>query len=247
MVSDTDLVRPKIRVRSSNRFRLDVNSASTQDALPNFELPLRFVEYRPSFGSNIMNPSSVIALSTLFRNRFPNHVELVEIFEEISQFFIHVQEQSIKSSRRVWFDSNFAGRYINPYIYRLLHIRSDCTAYNKGSHIPEAFRLGMVLSLAEVRREFQIYPVISQVYIAKLRLLMESEALEWNELGGLGFWITAMGLVEAPDQDRNFFLKEWDKASMMGGLKRFEDAERVLLGLPWLDEVHGRRLRMILS
>lgn len=144
-------------------------------------------------------------------------------------------------------DSNFAGGFVNPYLYRLLHFRSAVVPEDKKTGLTEAFRLGLMLSLAEPRRAFGIYPVVCHTHITKLRLLIEAKMLDWNELADLGLWVTAMGLLEAMDQDRNCFVVEWGKMLKRCGFISTEEAEMVLRNLPWIDELHGRKLRRILS
>jgi hypothetical protein len=132
----------------------------------------------------------------------------MDVFDSVGRTIAHIKDVSIRANEAVYQDQGFAEYYIIPLIYRLLATRSKATLGNEASIYQEALRIALILFLAEVRRAFRIYPVVSRTQVAKLRLLLQNSLARWEGLGMLRLWIVATGAMEAVAQDEKaWFLR----------------------------------------
>jgi hypothetical protein len=169
--------------------------------------------------------------------------KLCNIMRDVDRFYQHLTDQAIQTSGLIYRQQSFSGYFIVPLVHELLSMQAPVVIDDSGLAILQACRLAILLSLAEVRRLFGIYPVSSTVQVRKLYALLSPHP-DWKGLEDLEIWVLSMGIIEAEaETERKWLLDEWTRVTQRLGYRIYEAVESLLQSLPWMVEIHGTKLR----
>jgi len=227
-------------------FRLDVNVCCTTDDRPQWPVPAQWYPLRPPLPHDIELPSGAKAILNVWRQQVDsvpdNHINIIQIFEEMALFSVHIENEELRTVSAVYEDAEFTGTFINIFLFYLLKARPASDDINTNATLAEAVRLGLLLFLALIKRRFGLYPITFKIHVEKLVAVLGQDLREWHNFKRLRLWIVAMGLLEAAGEEHIGPLKgEWGKALQEEGIGDRNHAEKIVKDIMWIDSIHGKR------
>ncbi|KAF7908761.1 uncharacterized protein EAF01_004516 [Botrytis porri] len=160
-------------------------------------------------------------------------VGILDIMKQLSILTITISRENEKRSlsedaQFLWGDQNFAGMCVYPILSRLLTTQKEIK-----HEIEELCRIGGLLFIAQTRRWFGVAPVVSKVFIAKLRRLLESDGDIWNaKVKSLRVWTLVMAGCAATTEDE----KVWIAETLRRDVINWSELENVK-NMWWIDEI----------
>lgn len=187
----------------------------------------------------IIRSSSTQHLRNVFESFYPNHSDINHAIDDIQTFNALLSKDARWSAGRVWEDGVVAGFWVNRIVQRLLRLRLPVDINDVGSILREVFRVGSLLYISEIRRQFGVYPVVTRVYTQKLK-----DIVEHYDSGLLGFeplkvWALVLAATEAEvGPQKAWFIEKL--VIMLKGfrLTLYQDLRELVEGMFWLPEVH---------
>lgn len=148
------------------------------------------------------------------------------------------------SSGRIWADGILSGFWVNHIVRQALCLKTFVDPEDLTSVMREAFRLGILLFLAEIRRCFGVYPVTMEIHLSKLKGLLECSAgICWGQFLPLKIWVVAMAMMEArTSEESNWFAGKMSGLMKELDLKTGEELEVLLEELFWYPQIHSKLL-----
>jgi hypothetical protein len=164
------------------------------------------------------------------------------ICENTARFSVFLEAEVYRTSGLVYHEAIFAGSIINTTLFRLLMLHKEPRATDNTSYLVEVIRLSLIMWLAEVRRSFGIYPVISTIHLQKMLAILKMErGLDWGDATILKLLTLGVAIVEAVDQtDLEWLGREWGQTARVMGFRDAGEAQRAMNVL-WIKPVHGVR------
>lgn len=179
---------------------------------------------------------------------YPHHPQVSQMMNDLQSFNALLQRESNWSTGRIWADKLVSGFWLSSVLHRLLCLRSVVDAADSASHIREAFRLGGLLYLAEIRRQFGSYPVVMRVHIQKLRIVLQSHRTDWLEFRHLKIWTLVIASIEAEaGPDNAWLVQALVEMLRLSCVTTYDDLKELLQGLFWYPEVHDEGLLKVWS
>ncbi|KAI9742129.1 MAG: hypothetical protein M1834_000519 [Cirrosporium novae-zelandiae] len=204
-------------------FFVDVIGCCAQDIPPFFPIPPGTWEHSLSLSPHSSTTQILTALSTTLHH--------------------------FCSTTATTFPDSTALTYLSPLIHSLLPLSNPYTTTNTPSQILEHTRLSSLLTLAPLRRNSGIFPVVTRFQVAKLKkVLLESRESNWGEgeFKVLRLWGAVVGGLECEDSDgdgdgeKEEGQREWFVEEVKGMLARLGDGEKIQMvreveALIWID------------
>ncbi|KAF7954134.1 hypothetical protein EAE96_005266 [Botrytis aclada] len=133
-----------------------------------------------------------------------------------------------KDAQFLWGDQNFAGLCVYPILSRLLTTQKEIKHETE-----ELCRIGGLLFIAQTRRWFGVAPVLSNVFITKLRRLLKSDGDIWNaKVKSLRVWTLVMAGCAASTEDE----RAWIVEALKWDVFDWSELENVT-NMCWIDEI----------
>lgn len=153
---------------------------------------------------------------------------------------MHLSFEEARTSGHIYTDCVFAGNLIIGLVHRLLSAQSVIDIERPETTFREATRLALLLFLAEIRRRFGLHPVDSRLHVQKLQSVLANDTVDWTAMGPLRLWVVSMGVLEAlTDPELGLLVGEWARKAFSGGVTTIGQAESLLRGVMWVDNLHG--------
>ena len=154
--------------------------------------------------------------------------------EDLHNFDCLLSAETRWSTGRVLADVLISGLWVNHIVWQSLCLQAVIDTEELGSIMREAFRLGVLLYLAEIRRQFGVYPVLMQIHMSKLEGLLQSSGISWRCFTPLKLWVVVMALIEAKaSEDKAWFASQISVLTKELNLTSGESLEDLLKGLFW--------------
>ncbi|KAH7379864.1 hypothetical protein BKA64DRAFT_686501 [Cadophora sp. MPI-SDFR-AT-0126] len=244
-------LRGGIETLNSNiRLRLliswhSISGSCSFDLIPRFPLPTTHATKPPlpDLTSYLSSPSTQSFHNTR-QTYYTDHPEISHLMDDLHNFTSLLKAETNWSSGRVWVENLASGFWINHIVQQSLHLQTIINPDDLKSIMREASRLGVLLYLAEIRRDFGVYPVVTHIHISKLRSLLEdSEDVPWHEFKPLKLWVLVMALLEAKSsEDKDWFADQIRGLTEELNLKSGEELEELLEGMFWYPQIHSKLL-----
>lgn len=163
--------------------------------------------------------------------------------EDLHDFDCLLRAETRWSTGRVLADDLVSGLWINHIVGQSLCLQAVTDREDLGSIMKEAFRLGVLLYLAEMRRHFGVYPVLMQIHMSKLKALLDNSGTSWHYFMPLKLWVVVMALMEAKaSEDKAWFASQISVLAKELNLTSGESLEDLLKGLFWNPQTHSKLL-----
>lgn len=175
---------------------------------------------------------------------YPNQPEVSDLIHDLHVLNSLLQTEATWSSGRILADGITSGLWLNYVVRQFLCLQAIVESKDNddttGFVIREAFRLGALLYLAEIRRQFGVHPVRMQRYLMKLRALLENSDVAWGVFLPLKLWVLVVALIEAEaDRDIDWLAHEVGTVALELHLRSKEALEDQLGQLFWYPEVYS--------
>ncbi|KAF7890042.1 uncharacterized protein EAF02_002457 [Botrytis sinoallii] len=160
-------------------------------------------------------------------------VGILDIMKQLSILTVTIARENekrnlSKDAQFLWGDQNFAGLCVYPILSRLLTIQKE-----PKHNIEELCRIGGLLFIAQTRRWFGVAPVLTNVFITKLRRILESDGDIWNtKAKSLRVWTLVMAGCTANTEDEKAWVAETLKRDVFDW-SELEDVKNMW----WIDEI----------
>jgi hypothetical protein len=205
---------------------------------------------QPTFSTPISLPPTCVQIIALCRNFLTQRAEIIDILEDIAKLTVYLQSKSTCTTDLVYTEATLCVSYLNAFLHRLLGlIKATPTppySLSRDGAVEESCRLASILYLAELRRNFGIRPVLSQVQLSKLRSLLENDNYEenWEELGVIRMWILAVAIVEEQEEEpKMWYLERLKRVARVNGLRSMIEVRDTLTGFLWMD-LHDKKFSL---
>lgn len=207
---------------------------SDLDEVPLFPAPLQYLT------ANAYTPQYKEEGELHFSNAYENSgissylsENILDIMKQLSILAITIIRENEKrnlsnDTQFLWGDQNFAGLCVYPILSRLLMVQTEIV-----SEVDELCRIGGLLFLAQARRWFGVGPVLTGVFIAKLRRLLEGEGEIWDvKVRNLRIWTLVMaGCATSTEEER-----AWVEEMLRRDIFHWMELENVK-NLWWIDDL----------
>ncbi|TGO22374.1 hypothetical protein BPAE_0170g00070 [Botrytis paeoniae] len=160
-------------------------------------------------------------------------VGILDIMKQLSILTVTIIRENekrnlSKDAQFLWGDQNFAGLCVYPILSRLLTTQKEIE-----HEIEELCRIGGLLFIAQTRRWFGVAPVLTNVFITKLRRLLESDGDIWNaKVKSIRVWALVMAGCAATTEDQKAWIAETLKQDIFDW-SELEDVKDMW----WIDEI----------
>ncbi|KAH6715632.1 hypothetical protein BKA61DRAFT_605001 [Leptodontidium sp. MPI-SDFR-AT-0119] len=217
---------------------LDVTGSCSLDRMPRFPLPNQYAPELPNL-DDYRSPFAQY-LRGMWQICYPNHPEISCLMDDLRVFNSLLGAEATWSTGRIWADGIVSGFWLNHIVRQSLCLQAAVDLNDAGSVICEAFRLGVLLYLAEIRRQFGVYPVVMHIHVSKVKALLKYSDVSWRSFLPLKIWVVAMALIEAnTSQDKYWFAYEINSLAQDLNLGSGENLEDLLKQLFWYPQVHS--------
>ncbi|TGO36232.1 hypothetical protein BHYA_0131g00100 [Botrytis hyacinthi] len=221
---------PPIRL---SLFWIEHNMSSDLDIVPLSPPPVQYLTnpYLPRYQAegeayfvNICEHSDISSFLS---------VGTLDIMKQLSILTVTITRENekrnlSKDAQFLWGDQNFAGLCVYPILSRFLTIQKQ-----PKHDIEELCRIGGLLFIAQTRRWFGVAPVMTHVFITKLRRLLESNGDIWNtKVKSLRVWTLVMARCAATTEDEKVWIAETLKRDVLD----WSELEEVK-NMWWIDEI----------
>ncbi|KAM3075023.1 hypothetical protein ACMFMG_007516 [Clarireedia jacksonii] len=212
---------------------IEYNMVSDLDVPPTFPPPYRLLgqTYTQRYEEQGQVHFSRIFTSFVEPNRVGS--DMLDIMKSLSNLTIGINEEC--KTRNLWHDQNFPGLCIYPILYRLL--TAQTTVEN---NLEELLRIGALLFVSEVRRKFGIGPILTGVYVSKLRKHFEDTESWGEDDRKLKTWLLVMAAYAASSTGDYQWAVDGLK-EMMGG-DSWDDIEKEGKRMWFIEEIFGPHL-----
>lgn len=199
-------------------------------------------------GSDIPLSSQVMHICQSWQLHFPNHEEAICTLCDLSAFTTLLNQELVRTSGYILKDAFISEFWLYPLVHRLLSLNAPIDPEDTGSVLQEACRLAGLLCLAEVRRQWCIFPVITMRHVRKLKTLLQIHDIEWRDLQQLKVWVLAVAAMEAdPGEEREWLLDKLTETLWSQGLRQNCAVEDILGGTAYVAEFHEGLLVALLN
>jgi hypothetical protein len=226
-----------MRLKLTQKHRIDTNSCSTHDLAPHWPIPSHLPICRPILPSPESVPPRFLRLMRLLAPLIPPDHEILAILSHTARFAVFLEAEVFRTSGLVYREAVFAGSIINTTLFALLQMQKAPEEQENGALVVEALRLSLILWLGEVRRNFGIYPVINTIPVEKLMALLSGD-MDWGEAKLIRMLVLAVAIIESEDEvDLRWLSMEWRKMANEIGIWDAKQAKKVT-GVLWVKSVH---------
>jgi hypothetical protein len=228
---------------------VDVTFAANQDVPTTFPFPAKL----PQFAIDRASPLNELELLQMLRHEVLAQSDIWTIFDMFADFLNRVQRDLTANGPRTWKRSDYMYTDILPLLNSLLLQKKCQVSYTENDTIiEELLRVGMLLCLAQIRRDFGMHPIDSRIVVTKLRHWVDKgRDLALQSLEPILAWALVMGILESVDVGtRAWFLEqietwvlEGNPATTVTKPNIIKAASKIL----WLDASHGALLHAVLE
>jgi hypothetical protein len=228
---------------------VDVTFAANQDVPSTFPFPAKL----PQLPISLASPPNELEPLPMLRNEVLAQSAIWAIIDTFADFLDRLRRDLTTNGPRTWKRSDYMYTDILPLLNVILSQKERQVGYSEIQTITEEMlRVGMLLCLAQIRRDFGMHPIDSRVVVAKLRhWVSKGRDLTLQSLQPILSWALVMGTIESVDVGtRAWFLeqiKTWvleDKPATTETKPKIVDAASKFL---WLDASHGASLHAMLE
>lgn len=171
---------------------------------------------------------------------YPDQPEVSRLIDDLHVFTSLLKAEDAWLTGQIWTDRTISRLQVNHVVKQALCLQAVVDLEDTGSVIREAFRLGVLLCLAEIRRQFGVYPVIMRTQLLKLTALLTDSDASWGVFLPLKIWVVVMALIESTDdRDKRWFAHSFNELAQELGLRNREAVEDLLGQLFWYPELHS--------
>jgi hypothetical protein len=215
-----------------------------------FDQPLRF-PFLDQFASIIppANRQRTVGVENMKRvwdTSYPDHSQVSQIMGDLQAFNALLFREREWSVSRISAEAMASGFCLSSMVRRLLRLRSVGDSEEAASPFCEAFRLGGLLFLADIRRRFGAYPVMVLIYIRKVKSLLENHQSDWEAFAPLKIWTLVMAILEAEaSPDKDWLVRELTETLKALHLTTYEGLKDLLEGFYWFPKVHEERFQIM--
>lgn len=226
---------------------VDISAAASQDIPPTFPFPYEL----PQLPVN--NASLYHGLRELSKIRSTCCVdsEVWQLIDVFADFLDRLRRDVANDGPRTWERTDYMYTDLLPLLHRLLWQQKKTESCEQ-ILLAELLRLGMLLCLSQLRRDFGVHPVYSGVPVAKLRnCISRNQDSNAHFLEPIFSWVLVMGLIEAVDVGtREWYLGQIESNVLSGSPAIPATKPEIVRSVSqflWLDASHGPLLHAILE
>ncbi|TEY43686.1 hypothetical protein BOTCAL_0363g00070 [Botryotinia calthae] len=221
---------PAIRL---SLFWIEHNMSSDLDIMPLSPPPVQYLtnpylsRYQADGEAHFVNIREHLDISSFLS------AQILDIMKQLSILTVTIACENKKrnlseDAQFLWGDQNFAGLCVYPILSRLLTIQKEIK-----HEMEELCRIGGLLFIAQARKWFGVGPVLTNVFIAKLRQLLKSDGDIWNaKVKSLRIWTLVMAGCAATTEDE----KTWIAETLKRDVFDWSELEN-LKSMWWIDDV----------
>lgn len=226
--------------------RVDVAGSCAQDCTPRFPLPVDILPcLRPRCQASCDSKASG-KVSSIWEVALSGQPGICDALEDLSELAALLENQP--TSGRVWNDPMFVGLMINPVVPKLLSVPRYVNGDDITSVMHEACRIATLLYLDELRRQFGVYPVPTELRVAKLMTLLTLRAASWRPFQRLLLWVLVIGGINSlTSLSSSWFAHAIGAIYQELGLSSWKAASVSLAGLPWNEHVFAAKYASLRS
>lgn len=142
--------------------------------IPRFPLPLDLVPTALPAKSSGTLPIPLFNITKAEPTRDKHFMHIVSCVTDLNAIAALIESQFAAKCDGLWIDEVYMGLQINPIVHRLFDRPAQATSMVDCQLISEALRLGAILWIIWIKRQYRSYPGPSTVYVSKLlNLLLE--------------------------------------------------------------------------
>jgi hypothetical protein len=229
-----------------HHFRVEMRGIFSQDAPPHFPIPPSWLEtYDRKLQNRFSTPASEL-LVELLEQRAPSISTWSGIYRDLFHFSQTTHIESVQSNGRSWIESLDVGGWTNVLVLRLLKWRPLQAVPDNDAIIAEYLRLGSLLYLAPIWRQYGVSPMRTTLLVQKLVVLREKYSADWTDFWLLEAWVLVIGAMESSFSEQQYLVEElcnlareqsltatellWQTKNVLWIQDAFEKAEFVLHG-----------------
>ncbi|CAI6342163.1 unnamed protein product [Periconia digitata] len=222
---------------------IDVSASCFTGTRPRFPSPTPLLSVVRSHSQELpwwfpLQESSSAHSSNVWTIMFPHDVNLADIFHNFS---IAVMTIILESDRRLlWQDGDFAKTWIDPLTYRLLESTIEIECVHKDNFMTECCRLGALILLARIRRQFNVHTtrlVFTGLETAKLKLLLVMYAKQWTAFQPMLLWVLFLGAIEVDEAAKVWFCDLIRERTAQLEIREWDDIFAYISNLLWVGQV----------
>ncbi|KAL9615179.1 MAG: hypothetical protein Q9167_000385 [Letrouitia subvulpina] len=166
------LVLAESRNPARTTCRVDITASLLYDMKPRFPLPSDLVSTALPAESSGTVPMPLFNIMKAEPTRGKNFMSVVSCMSDLNAIVALVESQLAAKCDGLWIDEVYMGLQINLIVHRLLDRPAQATSMADCELISEALRLGAILWIIWIKRQYRSYPGPSTVYVSKLLSLL---------------------------------------------------------------------------
>lgn len=213
-------------------------SAGTRDLRPRFRLPKEFLpDPAQLYLQYTVAPEVVAQLNSLLQ-KYPAARRIARIIKDLGVIIQWLNDESLKDSE-FYQPSSISGKWLVPLVYRCLDLKPDETERPGDPEVQmlEILRHSVILFMQPIRRRFAINTGPLNLHILKLRCILETQSIEWQNLEPLLRWcIVSAGIEATTTEDQAWF------ATLLASHEAFQNVHsdahlRALPAFIWKEDI----------
>lgn len=173
----------------------------------------------------------------------------MRIFPDSSQFAIFLDDAAYlakyidnhATDSHFWKDDAFISRTFNVTVHQLLSLprHNEEPQERKVSPqelIREAFRLACMILFSLLKKRFSITPSGGREHKSKVKDFFNHHDIDWTGVLELRLWVLATAALGADSEEIQWYLGEISGTMTQMGLLEWEDVQKIVRQILWMDE-----------